>query len=283
MPFPLRTRSRRGASAPALALAVALGCASARPAGDSRAGELHAAGEQALQARRFEEAARQLEQAAALAPTWAPARLDLGWARFHAGAFEAAEADFRAAVGLASRDPRCRRGLGTALYAQGRYGEAAAELERWVDLEGGPVKAGAAAIFWALALRRAGGTSADRAQDLLEQWTSPATRWVQFSGITAESHVLNGPEKTLGQYLLGDEGEEDVLQERWGGDARRAFARYVVAADLLLKGKLAGARERLQKLADPTPDDDLALLTVRAFARADLKTLPAPAPPATAP
>ncbi|HYQ81138.1 MAG TPA: tetratricopeptide repeat protein [Anaeromyxobacteraceae bacterium] len=293
MPFPHRSRLGRGAPARAAALAVAaLACSGAppRPPGDPRAGEHYAAGEQALQAKRFAEATRELEQAVALAPTWAPARLDLGWARFHAGAFEAAEADFRAAAGLDPKDPRCRRALGSALYVQGRFGEAAPEMERWVDLSGGPIRAGPAAILWALALRRAGGASAARATELLEQWTSPASRFTDFSGTAAQSHVLEGPPRTLGLYLLDDEEEEAVMAKRWGGDSQRGFARYVVAADLLVRGKLVGARERLQKLAEPTADDvdDLPMLVMRAFARADLKSLPpaapaAPAAPATAP
>jgi hypothetical protein len=48
----------------------------------------------------------------------------------------------------------------------------------------------------------------------------------------------------------------------------------VVAANLLAQGKLPGARERLQKLAEPTPDDDPAVLVFRSFARADLKRVP---------
>ncbi len=287
MSSPQRIQPRAGAWPPLAALALAaLACATApaSPPGDPRAGQRFGAGEELLRARRFDEAARELEQAVALAPGWAPARLELGWARFHAGAFEAAEADFRAAVGLAPMEPRCRRGLGTALYVQGRYDQAAVELERWVDLAGGPVRAGDAAVFWALALRRAGGASAARATQLLELWTSPANQWVQFSGVTAESHVLAGPSRMLGLYLLDGAEEEEVMAAKWG-EVRRAFARYVVAANLLLKGKLVGARERLEKLAQPSPDDDdLALLVARALARADLETMPEPPPaPATPP
>ena len=277
----------RGGRAAAIALA-ALACAttSDRRPSDPGAQAHFAQGEDLLAKGRFDEAARELEQAAALAPAWAPARLELGWARFHAGAFEPAEADFRAAVGLDPKEPRCRRGLGTALYVQGRYDEAAAELERWVDLAGGPVRAGDAAVFWALALRRDGGASAVRANQLLMLWTSSANEWVQFSGVTAESHVLTGPARQLGLYLLDDAEEAPVMAVKWGGETRRGFARYVIAANLLVKGKLAGARERLQKLAEPSPDgdDDLALLVVRALARADLKSLPEPRrEPATAP
>lgn len=265
----------RGGRAVALALA-ALACASTSPGrpSDPDAQAHFAQGQELLGRGRFEEAARELEQAAALAPSWAPARLALGWARFHAGAVDAAEADFRAAVGLDPRQAGCRQALGSALYLQARYGEASAELERWVDLAGGPVKAGDGAILWALALRREGGARAAEGDQLLAHWTSPATRWVQFSGIGAESQQLNGPARTLGKYLLGDEDEEEVLQEKWGSASRRAFARYVVAAHLLTQGKLPGARDRLQKLVEPTPDDDPPVLVVRAFARADLKTLP---------
>lgn len=269
-----RVRPRRVRAA-ALALA-ALACAttSDRRPSDPGAQAHFAQGEDLLAKGRFDEAARELEQAAALAPSFAPARLALGWARFHAGAVEAAEADFRSAAGLEPRQAGPHRALGTALYALGRNGQAAAELERWVDLSGGPVRASDAAILWALALRREGGAPAAEADRLLEHWTSPATRWVQFSGIAAESHRLDGPARTLGRYLLGNEDEEDVLGEKWGGASRRAFARYVVAANLLARGKPAAARERLQKLAEPEADDDQAVLVVRALARADLARLP---------
>ena len=236
MPSPQRIQHRDGPRLHAAIALLALACASAptRPPGDPRAGEHYAAGEELLQSRRFDEAARELDQAAGLVPAWAPARLELGWARFHLGEFAAAESDFRSAVGLDALEPRCRQALGSALYVQGRYGEAAVELERWVD----------------------------------------------FSGVTAASHTLTGPARTLGQYLRDAAEEEEVIAEKWGSEARRAFAGYVVAANLLAKGKPAAARERLQKVAQPPPDgdDDLATLVVRAFARADLASLPQPAP-----
>ncbi|HEU4382953.1 MAG TPA: hypothetical protein VFR85_05545 [Anaeromyxobacteraceae bacterium] len=282
MPSPQRIQHRDGPRLHAAIALLALACASAptRPPGDPRAGEHYAAGEELLQSRRFDEAARELDQAAGLVPAWAPARLELGWARFHLGEFAAAESDFRSAVGLDAMEPRCRQALGSALYVQGRYGEAAVELERWVDLSGGPIRAGEAAVFWALALKRAGGASAARSRELLEQWTLTPNRWVDFSGVTAASHTLTGPARTLGQYLRDAAEEEEVIAEKWGSEARRAFAGYVVAANLLAKGKPAAARERLQKVAQPPPDgdDDLATLVVRAFARADLASLPQPAP-----
>lgn len=276
MPSPLG-KLGPGARTWAAALGLAaLACATAPagPKGNPEAGERYRTGEDLLQARRFDEAARELERAAELAPGWAPAHVELGWARFHAGALEGAEAAFRVAAGLDPGEPGCHRGLGSALYAQGRYGEAAPELERWLDLTGGPARAWDAAILWALSLRRAGGASAARAAELLEHWTSPSNRFVDYSGTAAASHVLEGPARTLGEHLLGEAAEEEVVSQRWGGDARRAFAGYAVAANLLVRGKAAGARERLAKLAEAAPEDDLSILVTRAFARADLRSLP---------